>query len=539
MNSEIPQAIADWSELLESDQVMTEPAQLQQYGLNCLPTSETPIAVVYLQSVEEIQDALRIAAKHRVAVYPISRGRNWGYGGAAPSSIDTVVFDLSRMNKIVEFNEELAYVVVEPGVTQQQLYDYLKEKDIPLEMDVTGAPPDASLLGNILERGYGQTPYSDHFQHSSFMEVILADSTVLKTGFGHFESAKTACLHKWGLGPYIDGLFTQSNYGIVTKVGIWLMPRPEYFGVFFFRIANDAVLGQIFERMRKLRLQGTLRSAVHFGNDIRVLSSLQTYPWEVLDGKTPLPEDKKQQLLHSWGIGPWSCAGGLRGTRSEVRVRLRVLRKELRGLAKVRFISDRTQRLLRASKGIYEKLFSIDLEQKFAIFGLMRGIPTERPTKGLYWRKRGKVPENNYNPPKDGCGTIWLAPVAPSTDSDVRSLVDVTRTTCSEFNFETSISLNLITERSFCAVIGIHFDRENAEEAKTAAACHAKLLSRCNEKGYYPYRFGSQIAEDHQQLFEARDPFWQFANRLKQALDPLGILAPGRYGIGTRKSSGD
>ena len=31
---------------------------------------------------------------------------------------------------------------------------------------------------------------------------------------------------KWGYGPYLDGLFTQSNLGIITKLGIWLMKGP-------------------------------------------------------------------------------------------------------------------------------------------------------------------------------------------------------------------------------------------------------------------------------------------------------------------------
>ena len=68
------------------------------------------------------------------------------------------------------------------------------------------------------------------------MEIVLANGEVLRTGFGHFGTAKAANVYKYGVGPYIDGLFTQSNFGIVTKIGVWLMPsrngsRPAIFPV--------------------------------------------------------------------------------------------------------------------------------------------------------------------------------------------------------------------------------------------------------------------------------------------------------------------
>ena len=130
------------------------------------------------------------------------------------------------MNRILDVNTELAYAVVEPGVTQEQFYQYLQSNRIPLWMDVTGAPPDASLVGNTLERGFGYSPYGDHFLSTCGMEVVLADGRILRTGFGHYEHGKARNVFKWGVGPYLDGIFTQSNYGIVTKMGIWLMPKP-------------------------------------------------------------------------------------------------------------------------------------------------------------------------------------------------------------------------------------------------------------------------------------------------------------------------
>lgn len=59
------------------------------------------------------------------------------------------------MQQIVEYNERLAYVTVEPGVTVRQLYHFLEEHHSPHFVSVVGGPMDTSLIGNAIERGLG------------------------------------------------------------------------------------------------------------------------------------------------------------------------------------------------------------------------------------------------------------------------------------------------------------------------------------------------------------------------------------------------
>ncbi len=59
------------------------------------------------------------------------------------------------------------------------------------------------------------------------MEVVLADGDFVRTGMGALPGAGTWQQFKYGMGPLVDGLFSQSNFGIVTKMGFWLMPQPE------------------------------------------------------------------------------------------------------------------------------------------------------------------------------------------------------------------------------------------------------------------------------------------------------------------------
>jgi 4-cresol dehydrogenase (hydroxylating) len=57
--------------------------------------------------------------------------------------------------------------------------------------------------------------------------IVLADGEILRTGMGAMPGSKTWQQYKTGFGPSIDGIFSQSNFGVVTKMGFWLMPEPD------------------------------------------------------------------------------------------------------------------------------------------------------------------------------------------------------------------------------------------------------------------------------------------------------------------------
>jgi len=61
-----------------------------------------------------------------------------------------------------------------------------------------------------------------------------------------------------GLGPYLDGLFTQSNFGIVTEIGVSLMPVPEAFEACYFSCNSEGQLGPLIEGIQQLIVCGLL-----------------------------------------------------------------------------------------------------------------------------------------------------------------------------------------------------------------------------------------------------------------------------------------
>src|SRR5262245_39300448 len=79
------------------------------------PEERLASAAVAPGSVEEVQALMRIANERRIPMYPISTGRNLGYGGSAPALTGSVVLDLRRMNRILDVSEPNASALVEPG----------------------------------------------------------------------------------------------------------------------------------------------------------------------------------------------------------------------------------------------------------------------------------------------------------------------------------------------------------------------------------------------------------------------------------------
>jgi 4-cresol dehydrogenase (hydroxylating) flavoprotein subunit len=524
-------ALDEWRICLGSENVITDRFSRAAVETTTFSIDHAVPAILRPADRSQVQECLRIASRYRVAVYPVSSGKNWGYGSGVPSRSDTVILNLGRMDRIVDFDEKLAYVTVEPGVTQQQLQDFLIEKKSKLWMDSSGATPLSSLIGNTMERGFGHTPYGDHFSYSCGLEVVLPAGACIQTGFCRFPNSRIGPLHRFGLGAVLDGLFSQSNFGVVTRMTIWLMPAPAFFQAFFIRCSDHCKLGPIVDALGQLRLSGVLQSEVHIGNDYKVINGLQQYPWKETNGETPLSLEQMAQFRHKLQIGVWNAAGALYGTRSQVAESRRLIRAALKGKAdRVVFVSDRLLAISLRFAGLLKYFtgwdFTNTLSMLKTLFGLLKGIPTEGAMASAYWRKRTPVPKD-MDPDRDGCGLLWLAPVIPATAEDVTRIQVVTIETMLDGGFEPMISLTLINGRAIHCVISFSYDRQLPGEDQRAIDCYHLLATRVNALGYYSYRLGIQSMEEMTR--NSDESYLALLRTLKAAVDPAGILSPGRY----------
>lgn len=508
---------------------------LARYACSTSGHSTRPLAVAMPASTAEVAALLQVARRYQLPVYPLSTGKNWGYGDACAVSDGQLIIELSRMNRIIEVDPALAYAVIEPGVTQRQLSDYLREHRLKLWMDCTGAGPDTSLMGNILERGFGHSPYGDRLRHVAGMQVMLASGDVFDTGFGHYPQARTSHLFPYGLGPFLDGLFTQSNFGIVTRIGIWLMPEAACINHFLCRVDHHQDIAGVVDALRPLRLDGTLRSIVHIGNDLRVLSGGQVFPSAEADSRQALPQALRDSMRDMAGVGAWTVSGALYGSAAQVGAARQALRRALAGTGAA--VSFLTEGKLRAAAMLARLLGNSRSGRRWqakvalgtALFAMNRGTPDGRFLAGAYWRRRQGLPASfpqGADPARDQCGMLWLSPVLPLRGADLMALHEMVEPVLRQYGFDLLVTFSMINERALGAVLTIAFDKDDPAAALRAQACYRTLFELVMKAGYIPYRVGLQSMAA---LDPDQDVYWKTVAQIKRALDPDGLIAPGRY----------
>jgi 4-cresol dehydrogenase (hydroxylating) flavoprotein subunit len=527
--------LAEMEQVVGPANFLTDAHTLAAYAISTASREVAPLAVARPANAQDVADLARLASAHRVALYPISTGRNWGYGDACPVRPGQVLVDLSRMNRIVKVDPELAYAVIEPGVTQRQLADFLREEGTGLWCDCTGAGPDTSFIGNVLERGFGHTPYGNRLQHIAGMQVVLASGEVLDTGFGHYPQARATHLFPFGVGPALDGLFTQSNFGIVTRLGLWLMPQAQCVNHFLCSVARHDEVGPLVDALRPLRLDGTLRSIVHIGNDLRVLSGGRVFPRELAGEAAALPPDLRMRLCSESGIAAWSASGALYGTAAQVAVARQALRRALRPLG-VRPVFI-TEQKLRLGAGLGRLLGDTGAGRRLrarvalgkSLLAMNRGEPNGRFLAGAYWRRRGGLPAGfpeSANPAHDNCGMLWVSPVLPMRGSDMLAVHALAEPVFRRYGFDLFATFSMVNERALGGVLTVAYDKEDPDEVSRARACYQETFRQMMEAGYIPYRVGNHSMAD---LDPCGDVYWRTVARIKAALDPDGVIAPGRY----------
>ncbi len=488
-------------EHLGAEAVDTRTDTLTRYAVTMLPAgAEPPPGVLFPASTEQVQAIVRLANTHGVALWPTSTGENRGLGLKSPVRPGQVVVDLGRrMKRIVEVDETLAYAVVEPGVTYAQLYEELGRRGHKLMLDTTSGPPDGGILGNTLDKGAGYTPYFDHFGMSCGYEVVLPTGEVLRTSDGALPGSKTQYLSKYGYGPFLDGLFVQSNLGIVTRLGVWLMPRPPVIRAFFFTFPEDEDLSDIIELVRPLKLNNVVPTLLKVTSDVYAFGTEETYPFDRTAGRTPLPPELRKELREKHGLGAWLVSGAFYGASEEAV-------QPMIGRVKAHFLRSGKARYLSHAEAAGSRILKIHLDT-------FSGQPTSDELGLLKWRP--------------GSGATWFLPATPMLGKAANEQQALSRRILTEHGFE-FVTEYVCGPRLARALHILLFNREDMEERQRAGRCFRALQQAYAEAGYPIARAPLDVQEETMARLEGVP---QVLSRLKRALDPQGILAPGKYGV--------
>jgi len=482
----------------------------------------------------QIPDILRVASRHCIPLHPISTGHNWGYGSGLPVTSGSCILDLSSLDQIIDFDEELGIVTLEPGVTQGMLEAFLSERNLPFMTPVTGAGPSCSVLANALERGYGITPVTDHFLAVTDMEVVLADGSIYRSALSDLGCSRIARLHKWGLGPYFQGIFTQSGLGVIKSMSIALAKRPDCIRACVFGVKDHDEFSKLIPLFRQvIRTLGAGLGGLNLMNSHRVLSMLSKNPNELDFDCAPLTPAQVIGLEKENLVLPWTGFGSLYGSKRLVNAAQKELRSIIgKRVSRLAFVDQsRTNALGKLARVLPGRLGAAadrSAKKLSSALDLLSGRPNQTTLPLAYWLDSSKLPIGNrsLNPAADGAGLIWYAPLVPMTSRDVDSTINMVITTCQKYRVEPLITLTSLNDRLFDFTVPILFRKDQPGRAEAAQACYLDMVEAGKRFGVYPYRLGAGTMH-----LVGGQTVWAdtLHSKLRSALDPKNILAPGRY----------
>lgn len=483
-----PAAIVGDREILAERYERNVTALRRSIPLVLRPTSEGQVAAI-----------VATANTHRVPLYPFSTGKNWGLGSKLPVVDGCVVVDLSNMRGIVAVDAAFGYAVIEPGVTQLALAEYLAAHHPDLTLNFTGSYALTSIVGNVLERGDGGY---------ARVNDLLGVAGVLGTGerfevggcWRYVGSAQPSHVSRYVAGPDMVGLFAQSSFGIVTRMAFRLIHKPERRQIVWGVVA-DGDLEQLVDTIDHFGRQGAInRGGVNIGYENRFVQAQQTL------GGTGGPVPGDQSVWNFYVL----AMGTARTTDALVAEMQDAFRPFCRHVAAICF-----------DRGVDAAELPPFLHP---LVRPLMGRPDPDSIKLIYALTGTPVPDDpaDIDPDRTPFGMKCCIPVVPYRGEYARRTADLVRATAREH--ETNVKLSFFGDGR--TLITIHFRTDDRQQVARAETCERVLWDRLAAEGFPPYR----VSIEQMDRLAALDPeTFGLARKLKATLDPNGIIAPGRY----------
>jgi len=521
------EAIGELERIVGPERLCTDPDEIERKTKNTLGLTRGILGIIYPETTDQVQAIVETANRRGFALYPYSTAKNIGYGERLPVTDGNLIVDLGGMNQILHLDTELGYVDVQPGVTQGQISDALRERGSAFFVDTTGSGRGSSIVGNSLEGGFGTTPRGNKRKEITCVKGVYGNGERFDTGY-----------FPGGLGPDLAGMFVQSNFGIVTELRMPLTAAVEDYRSFSVNVPEESDLIPLVNAFRQLRQRGTITNQVIIANALDALFASRVEVPEAYADKNVTNADASAILGSPLAAyGAIAAIGAIYGSKEEVRAKCktmrRAVRRQLGGRAKIHFFDDRKVALLAklAAGWPLSKLASTArLSGLLASFReahrLMRGTASDVAVVGLLGGVRETYEDTRL---------MWYSSRVSSRAADVARFVETASGCYRRYGFEYPLEMLLVTANDIVAIQKIDWKKGNSEQEARAWALYDVLRRGLQRAGFHPYRLGVQSQEEV--LYpEERS---QTLERLKKTFDPNGVIAPGRYGIGraNRRSS--
>ena len=180
--------------------------------------SKMPEVLVEVLTTEEVSKIMKYAYENSIPV--VARGSGTGLVGASVPIYGGIMMNMSRMNKILEIDEENLTLTLEPGVLLMEISKYVEEFDLFY-------PPDpgeksATIAGNINTNAGGMraVKYGVTRDYIRGLEVVLPNGEILNIGGKVVKNSSG-----YSIKDLICG--SEGTLGIVTKAILKLIPLPK------------------------------------------------------------------------------------------------------------------------------------------------------------------------------------------------------------------------------------------------------------------------------------------------------------------------
>ncbi len=207
-------------QIVGKEHVLTDKTSLICYSYDATQRKFLPAAVVHPGSAEEISRIMALVNQHQIPIYP--RGAGSGFtGGSLPTSANGIVLGLTRLNRIIEIDEDNLVATVEPGVVTEDFQKAVEKVGLFY-------PPDPASLkmstlgGNVAECAGGPrcVKYGVTKDYIIGLQIVTPTGDIIDTGGPTMKGVVGYDLTKLICG-------SEGTLAIISKIIIKLLPLPE------------------------------------------------------------------------------------------------------------------------------------------------------------------------------------------------------------------------------------------------------------------------------------------------------------------------